>query len=109
MTLYSIKELFKIESTKDLESFKDKEHFSILVYKTSSTYVPGDERSRTNPGHGYPGGYETTNDIYHYVTTSEKVLNEAILKLVEEKSDFIFFKVNRLGSFKLNTILDSKL
>jgi hypothetical protein len=30
----------------------DCEHWAIIT--TTSTYVPGDERSRTNPGHGYP-------------------------------------------------------
>lgn len=28
------------------------DHFAILA--NSTYYVPGDERSRTNPGHGYP-------------------------------------------------------
>lgn len=35
-------------------------HYAILTQ--GSTYVPGDERSRTNPGHGYPGGTE-----YHLI------------------------------------------
>lgn len=30
----------------------DKEHWAIIT--TSSYTVPGDERSRTHPGHGYP-------------------------------------------------------
>lgn len=30
----------------------DTQHWAIIT--TSQTYVPGDERSRTNPGHGYP-------------------------------------------------------
>lgn len=30
----------------------DEEHWAIIT--TSSYTVPGDERSRTNPGHGYP-------------------------------------------------------
>ncbi len=32
-------------------------HFAILEF--SSYYVEGDERSRTNPGHGYPGHSES--------------------------------------------------
>ena len=27
-------------------------HFAALIF--TSVYIPGDERSRTNPGHGYP-------------------------------------------------------
>lgn len=32
----------------------------------SQIYVPGDERSRTNPGHGYSGGYETTIKLHEF-------------------------------------------
>ena len=41
-------------------------HFAIFT--TRGIYVPGDERSRTNPGHGYPAytehalGYEAFDD-----------------------------------------------
>jgi hypothetical protein len=31
-------------------------HYAILTF--SSVYVPGDERSRTAPGHGYPAHHE---------------------------------------------------
>jgi len=33
-------------------------HFAILRFKR--TYIPGDERSRTHPGHGYPAHTETS-------------------------------------------------
>jgi hypothetical protein len=33
------------------------EHFAV-VYE-DSIFIPGDERSRTNPGHGYPDSYES--------------------------------------------------
>lgn len=32
-------------------------HWAII--QTTSITIPGDERSRTNPGHGYPGHTET--------------------------------------------------
>lgn len=32
-------------------------HYVILNF--SNIYIPGDERSRTNPGHGYPESTET--------------------------------------------------
>lgn len=41
-------------------------HF--VIFTTRGVYVPGDERSRTNPGHGYPAstenvlGYEAFED-----------------------------------------------
>jgi len=37
---------------KKVEDIPIGEHFAILV--PGSAYIPGDERSRTNPGHGYP-------------------------------------------------------
>lgn len=32
-------------------------HWAIVTY--DSIYIPGDERSRTHPGHGYPERYES--------------------------------------------------
>lgn len=34
------------------------EHCLILTFREE--YIEGDERSRTHPGHGYPGGYQTS-------------------------------------------------
>lgn len=31
---------------------RNQPHFAALIF--TSVYIPGDERSRTNPGHGYP-------------------------------------------------------
>lgn len=42
------------------------EHFAILVF--SSVYVPGDERSRTNPGHGYPAYNQPVTNVEVYAT-----------------------------------------
>lgn len=42
------------------------EHHAII--KCSSFTVPGDERSRTNPGHGYGEHTETTTSIAVYAT-----------------------------------------
>lgn len=33
------------------------EHLAVVW--AESIFIPGDERSRTNPGHGYPDSYET--------------------------------------------------
>lgn len=50
----------------------DGEHFAILYF--SSVYVPGDERSRTNPGHGYPERYES---VVEYVAFTDRAEWEA--------------------------------
>ena len=41
-----------------------------LIHKTT-IYIPGDERSRTNPGHGYPESYE---ESFSYQDYSDKDL-----------------------------------
>lgn len=54
------------------------DHFAIL--KFSSITIPGDERSRTNPGHGYPEYTQTTISCTVYPT------REAWTKEVESLS-----------------------
>ena len=62
-------------------------HFAILIFKTSRTHVPGDERSRTNPGHGYPA-HDVTNKSYEYwAIGTEKNLREAVEFLEERKRE----------------------
>lgn len=46
------------------------------IIRNISRYVEGDERSRTNPGHGYPAGYETYTTIDTY--TDEAAWKRAI-------------------------------
>lgn len=38
--------------------FPEGPHLAIIDF--GSIYIPGDERSRTHPGHGYPASTETT-------------------------------------------------
>ena len=47
------------------------EHWAILEF--TSIHVPGDERSRTNPGHGYPAHNEPVVKYEAYFT-EEKFL-----------------------------------
>lgn len=52
------------------------EHYAVIITETTQHYVPGDERSRTHPGHGYPEGYETRTTIkYEAFETVEEVAN----------------------------------
>jgi hypothetical protein len=53
-------------------------HWAIL--KFSTLHIPGDERSRTHPGHGYPGSIELI--IRYQVYTDKKEWEGEILKLV---------------------------
>lgn len=38
------------------EDMPTEPHYAVIEY--TSTYIPGDERSRTCPGHGYPASTE---------------------------------------------------
>lgn len=51
-----------------------KEHFAVIVY--SQHYVAGDQRSIDTPGHGYPGGYESS--IEYIAFDSEEDLKQWI-------------------------------
>lgn len=55
-------------------------HYALLEF--SSIFIPGDERSRTNPGHGYP---EHTQDTTSVLVFESK---EAWLKEIENRENF---------------------
>jgi hypothetical protein len=44
-------------------------HWAIVAF--SSYFVPGDERSKSCPGHGYPDGYATSATYIAYDNESE--------------------------------------
>jgi hypothetical protein len=46
-----------------------KPHWAILEF--GSITIPGDERSRTNPGHGYPEHTETTTTYIAFLDEQE--------------------------------------
>lgn len=78
-------------------------HYAIIIYKSDSVYIPGDERSRTNPGHGYPARTETIESFEHYVT-EDKAEWESYVKALHFRNagNFIFFEVQKLGSFEVS-------
>lgn len=67
-------------------------HYQFLIYKTSSVYIPGDERSKTCPGHGYPEHYETYNTMEHYITGNRDAALEFI-KDLDNKKDAVYLFV----------------
>lgn len=46
---------------KEVKEFPKEKHYAALVFQTRYVRHEGDERSRTNPGHGYPAYTETIN------------------------------------------------
>jgi hypothetical protein len=51
-------------------------HYAIIGYE--SFYIPGDERSRTNPGHGYPA---STEYVVTYKVFENREVWEAYISL----------------------------
>jgi len=69
---------------KTLTNAKDgpkKQHFAAVVF--SSIYIEGDERSRTNPGHGYPAEWRSTSE--YIVFDDEAEMNEWVRARVDNK------------------------
>ena len=68
-----------------------------VILKFSSVSIPGDERSRTHPGHGY-SGHTVPNVKYDAYLTEEKFL-AAIQELEERKytgDSYVALKVEPL-------------
>jgi len=60
------------------------EHWAIL--EDSSIHIPGDERSRTNPGHGYP---ESTEHYVSYTAYTVKAeFESSLIRKIEDSRRF---------------------
>ena len=57
------------------------EHYALI--KTNSVHIPGDERSRTHLGHGYPA--ETKYFVSYEAYFTEEKLLQAIRQIEESK------------------------
>lgn len=79
----------------------DKEHW--VIVKTNGVYIPGDERSRTNPGHGYPA--RTENFLSYEVYLTEEKLLEAIEELEKPRygGNRTAYKVLKVTPVKVKT------
>jgi hypothetical protein len=55
-------------------------HFAIIEQRSIS--IPGDERSRTHPGHGYPA---STEQVWDYIVFPDRASWEAEIKSREAK------------------------
>ena len=69
-----------------LNGIPDGPHFAIIT--TTDIYIPGDERSRTNPGHGYPEHTETSINYDVYQIGNEESWKAQIAHLTKNKTPF---------------------
>lgn len=87
--------MYADEYVKSKARFPTEPHWVILNFTT--IHIPGDERSRTNPGHGYPARSEPHIEYQAYLT-EEKFL--AALQELEDRSytsdDYVALKVEPL-------------
>jgi len=56
----------------------------LMVFKTTSVYIPGDERSRTHPGHGYPERTEMHDTFEIYLFEDKEKWAAALTELYKE-------------------------
>lgn len=88
---------------------EDEHHYAVLIFSTGSIFVPGDQRSREAPGHGYPEHTEHYDSFEHWVTTDREVLFAFLDELEEErlrpsyfkKGPYVFFEVVKKGRLNL--------
>ena len=84
-------------------------HFAVIIYKTEQIHIPGDERSRQCPGHGYPAETRTFNVFEHWVTTDESALNSFLRFLDDGKWPFAFFSVLSKGTIKKEVVFEVRV
>lgn len=54
-------------------------HYVALVFKQHTYTIPGDERSQTHPGHGYPESTTTLEVVEHWTSWgSDEAANFAV-------------------------------
>lgn len=86
-----------VHKPSDIPSF---DHWAVI--EGSSYWTPGDERSRTNPGHGYP---ESTTQIVNYIVfTDEAEFKEYAKESLLQRKSFRAIKVQSL-TFELDVSL----
>ena len=100
----------KINNSKD---FPNEQHYAIIIFDERHIHHEGDERSRTNPGHGYPAHTETIND-FQYISFehSEQGKLEWETKLKElhgkkpEQMNFVGFESGKKVSMITNITIE---
>ena len=107
--LYKLRDLSSVVEVQSPKDVIKGTHYAVCVYETNSVYIEGDERSKTNPGHGYPSRNETFNSFKHYVTKNKTEWHKLIELLVEDndvKDKFVAFEVSRVATVTTKVVVD---
>ncbi len=100
--LYTLTKITKPSAV--LSSFK----YAIMVFSQKSVYIPGDERSRSAPGHGYPEHTETFNTNDLYMTNVEQDWKDAIAELYTQKpgrTDVLAWTIESVAKVEMKTTI----
>jgi len=79
------RELYAVTPARSLKDIPTAEHWAVIVHKTDSIWVPGDERSRVAPGHGYPEHTEHIETIQYFSFPTQAAAVEYVEYLVGQK------------------------
>ena len=79
-------------------------HWAIITERRH--YTPGDERSRTHPGHGYPESYEDYINYEAYIDIEE--WREQVRYLIETNKQFRAIEaIPQIVHIEIKTVLVS--
>ncbi len=75
-------------------------HFCVLEF--FNVFIPGDERSRTHPGHGYPDSTESHSRLIRFDT--QEALEEWLLSKRHSNQSYIVLTAQRVSVVEKVTI-----
>jgi hypothetical protein len=91
---------------KTLSEIPSAEHLAALVFKTQTIYHEGDERSRTNPGHGYPAYSETTTSIEYIPFKNKEEAESWVIENERRTYDKKVYRIIKSNPVTVKTSLD---
>lgn len=100
----------KLKQINSAEDMPRKAHFAIIVFDSQNVWIPGDERSRSAPGHGYPERTETFESFKYYATTSKREWEEFAKELysTDKRGKFVAFEVGHVATIDVSVTISVK-
>lgn len=100
--------MYEMKYVHSLADIPKEPHYVII--KIGSVFIPGDERSRTNPGHGYPERTEHYPEMR--VTTNKAHWEKEIAEEIErdpKQQNFIAYFVPAIAAVTTKVSVDINL
>lgn len=67
-----------------------------IIITTDSVYIPGDERSRTHPGHGYPASYDNIDRVEKFTDDQYTGFIDRIKRLIRDGKSYTAYKAEQV-------------